>query len=120
VIKLWAAVLLGLQLVIASVPATAHHSAAQFDFRAPKTLSGVVKEVKVSNPHMHLVLEISDAKGKRDVTYEGHSMNNIYRRGWRKDMVKVGDTITITIAPRKDGADGGYVTAVKTADGNEF
>lgn len=103
-----------------AVPAGAHHSAAQFDFRSPVQVVGVVKEFRAANPHMHLVLTVDDAKGKRDIEFEGHSLNNIYRSGYRKDMVKVGDTITITIAPRKDGADGGYVQRVKLADGREF
>lgn len=62
----------------------------------------------------------ADAKGGRDLELEGHSLNNIYRRGWRKGMVKAGDPPTVTIAPRKDGAEGGYVVGVKTADGHEF
>jgi predicted RNA-binding protein with TRAM domain len=47
-------------------------------------------------------------------------MNNFYRAGWRKDMIKEGDTVTVTIAPMKDGSDGGYVTNMKTADGHQF
>ncbi len=103
-----------------AVPALAHHSAAQFNFQTPKSLDGVVKEVRMANPHMRLILEVSDDKGKRDIEFEGHSLNNLYRAGWRPDAVKVGDKLTITIAPRRDGNDGGYVTKVKTPDGKEF
>ena len=98
----------------------AHHSAAQFNFVTPKPISGTVKEVRMANPHMRLILTVTDEKGTRDIEYEGHSLNNLYRAGWRPDSVKAGDKITITIAPRKDGADGGYVTKVKMADGKEF
>jgi hypothetical protein len=35
-------------------------------------------------------------------------------------MIKVGDTITVYIAPLKDGSDGGYVTAAQTASGTRF
>jgi len=108
-----------LSLALAA-PAFAHHSAAQFNFQGPKSLEGVVKEVRMANPHMRLVLTVSDEKGTRDIEFEGHSLNNLYRAGWRPDAVKVGDKITITIAPRKDGADGGYVTKVKAANGTEF
>jgi hypothetical protein len=103
-----------------AVPALAHHSAAQFNFQAPATVSGIVKEIRMANPHMRLILSVNDAKGARDIEFEGHSLNNLYRRGWRQDMVKPGDKITISIAPRKDGADGGYVLSVKTEDGKEF
>lgn len=101
-------------------PAVAHHSAAMFDFQKTAEIAGIVREVKVANPHMKLVLEVTDEKGTRDITYEGHSRNNLYRRGWRPDSIKVGDKITITIATPKAGGDGGYVLGVKTAGGQEF
>jgi hypothetical protein len=103
-----------------AVPAFAHHSAAQFNFQGPKSLDGIIKEVRMANPHMRLILSVSDDKGTRDIEFEGHSLNNLYRAGWRPDAVKVGDKVTITIAPRKDGADGGYVTKVKGPNGVEF
>lgn len=101
-------------------PAFAHHSAAQFNFMTPKSVDGVIKEVRMANPHMRLILTVSDTRGTRDIEFEGHSLNNLYRQGWRPDSVKAGDKVTVTIAPRKDGEDGGYVTKVKTADGKEF
>jgi hypothetical protein len=103
-----------------AAPAFAHHSAAQFNFQAPKSIDGTIKEVRMANPHMRLILTVADDKGTRDIEYEGHSLNNLYRAGWRQDSIKAGDKITISIAPRKDGEDGGYVLKVKTASGKEF
>jgi hypothetical protein len=100
--------------------ATAHHSAAMFDFSKREQLEGVVKEIRVINPHMTLTLVVSDANGTRDVAFEGHSVNNFYRAGWRPNMVKVGDKIKVTFAPRKDGLDGGFVNAFVTAEGREI
>jgi hypothetical protein len=117
--RLWLA-LLASSAVLSVLPAVAHHSAAQYDFKTAVVMKGTVKEIRVSNPHMRLVLHVTDANGGRDLELEGHSLNNIYRRGWRKDMVKAGDPLTVTVAPRKDGAAGGYVVGVKTADGHEF
>lgn len=107
-------------LTAGAAPAGAHHSAAQFDFHAPTTIMGTVKTVRPANPHLRLVLTVSDAKGTRDVSYEGHSLSNFYRSGWRPDRVKAGDRIEVMIAPRKDGEDGGYVTGVRTSDGKIF
>jgi len=107
-------------LAVLAAPAGAHHSAAQFNFRGPETIKGTVKSIRPANPHLRLVLIVTDAKGTRDIEYEGHSLNNFYRSGWRPDMVKAGDRIEVMIAPRKDGADGGYVTGVRTADGKVF
>jgi hypothetical protein len=44
----------------------------------------------------------------------------MYRSGYRKGMVKVGDTITVNAAPFRDGTEGGYVISAKLADGRFF
>ena len=110
-------VLLG---VLASVPVSAHHSAIQFDFTKSVPIKGVVQKFEAINPHMRLVLRVTDAKGTRDIELEGHSTNNMYRAGYRDKMIKVGDTITVYVAPLKDGSDGGYVTAALAANGTRF
>jgi len=112
--------LAALALAIGAAPLQAHHSAAMFDFTKHVDAEGVVKEIRVINPHMSLTLTVSDAKGTRDIAFEGHSVNNFYRAGWRQNMVKVGDHIKVTFAPRKDGQDGGFVSAFVTADGHEI
>jgi hypothetical protein len=105
-------------LALCAVPgAWAHHSAAQYDFTRVMQMRGVVKDIRVINPHMSLTLLVSDAKGTREVSFEGHSVNNFYRAGWRPNLVKVGDRITVNIAPRKDGREGGYVVGFTTASG---
>jgi Family of unknown function (DUF6152) len=105
-------------LLIGTGGASAHHSAAQFDFQNPVNVTGVVKVAQFANPHGKFVLEVTDDKrGTRDIEFEAHSRNNMYRQGLRPDMMKVGDKITIRIAPMRNGEDGGYVTALMTADG---
>lgn len=99
----------------------AHHSAAQFDFSQNVELTGKIIHLEVSNPHVDLVLELPTAEGgTKQVQFEGHSRNNIYRRGWRPDMMKEGDSITIFIAPMRNGEDGGYIQSFKLADGRQF
>jgi Family of unknown function (DUF6152) len=110
-------------LLAAAAPlvASAHHSAAEFDLTIRDHLvTGIVKEFKAANPHTKIVLSITDEKGTRDVEFEGHSLNNYYRGGWREGMVKAGDKITLVAAPKKDGSDGGYALGVIAADGTRF
>jgi hypothetical protein len=83
-------------------------------------ITGVVVKFIAINPHMQLVLKVTDAKGTRDIEFEGHSTNNMYRAGYRDRMIKVGDKITVYAAPLRSGADGGYVTAASTANGQRF
>ena len=104
-------------LALCAAAAMAHHSAAQFDFAQRVTIEGVVKEFNVTNPHTWATVEITDDKrGTRDAQYEGHSASHFYRAGYERGMVKVGDKISILIAPRRDGEDGGFIQAF-TANG---
>jgi len=64
------------------------------------------------------VISITDAKGTRDVEFEGHSASNFFRSGFLRDDVKTGDSITVVIAPRRDGADGGFIMGFTTASGH--
>jgi hypothetical protein len=111
--------LLGAALSMAGVGAAlAHHSAAQFDFRNTTSVTGKIQFVRFANPHGKLILEVTDdERGTRDIEFESHSRNNMVRQGLLPEMFHVGETITINIAPMRDGEDGGYVTGLLTADG---
>ena len=98
---------IAVMLGAAGATAAAHHSAAQFDFAKSVAVTGVVTKFIAINPHMQLVLRVTDAKGTRDIEFEGHSTNNMYRAGYRDRMIKVGDRITVYAAPLRSGADGG-------------
>jgi hypothetical protein len=99
--------------------AWAHHSAVAFDFGKSVTYTGTVKNFRAVEPHLRVELELKDAKGTRVIRFEGHSLNNLYRGGYRKGMVKIGDTLTVTAAPNKDGTEGGYVIGAQ-AKGGEY
>ena len=104
-----------------SSTAFAHHSAAMYDFTRNMWVDGVVKSIRVINPHMSLTLVVANPKGKtHDIDFEGHSVNNFYRAGWRPGIVKPGDHIKVRYNPRKDGADGGFVNGFVTAQGREI
>ena len=105
----------------ASSQVLAHHSAAMFDFTKNVWVDGVIRDVRVINPHMSLTLSTSDAKGElHEVMFEGHSVNNFYREGWRPNMLNVGDKIKVRFNPRKDGVDGGFVNGFVTSGGREI
>jgi hypothetical protein len=106
-------------LAALSLTAYAHHSAVMFDFQNTVVVEGKVQEVRFANPHMKLILEVADAKGTRNIEFEGHSRNNMARQGLTPNLFKVGDPIAIRIAPMRNGEDGGYVTAVRGPDGTE-
>jgi hypothetical protein len=121
VLKTFCAGALSLCLGAFSSTLLAHHSAAQFDFSQMVPVTGKVVHVDVANPHIDLILEIASVDGStREVQFEGHSRNNVYRRGWRPGAFAVGDEITIFIAPMRNGEDGGYIQEFALKDGRKF
>lgn len=105
---------------LAAPLALAHHSAVQFDFTKVVEYKGTVKQFAAVNPHMRMVLEVKDEKGTYELKLEGHSTNNMYRNGYRKGMVNVGDVVTVRVAPLKNGEPGGYVLGATAANGEYF
>lgn len=100
--------------------ARAHHSAVQYDFTKSTAITGVVVRFQAINPHMRLTLRVTDSKGTHDLEIEGHSTNNMYRAGYRDGLIKVGDMITVNVAPLRDGTEGGYMVSAITASGSRF
>ena len=51
-------------LIIAAVPAVAHHSiSAEFDTSKPITFTGVVKKIDWMNPHIYTHVEVKNPDG---------------------------------------------------------
>jgi hypothetical protein len=118
--QLWS-IVSALALVVAlGATASAHHSAVQYDFGKSATITGVVTKFQAINPHMRLWLRVTDEKGTREIEVEGHSTNNMYRAGYRDGLIKVGDKITVSVAPYRNGVEGGYMVAAVTASGTRF
>ena len=118
--QLWSVLSAAALVAALATTADAHHSAVQYDFTKAAKITGVVVKFQAINPHMRLTLRVTDAKGTRELELEGHSTNNMYRAGYRTGMLKVGDTITVDVAPLRDGREGGYVIAAVTAAGTRF
>ena len=111
----------GLVLVLGwASAASAHHTGVQYAFDKSVTIKGVVKEFEAQNPHMQLSLMVTDAKGAHVVEFEGQSANNMYRDGYRRGMVNVGDTITVSYSPLKSGQEGGFFQTAILSDGRTF
>ena len=104
------ATLLGTFATIAS----AHHSFAMFDQQKEKVLTGTIKELQWTNPHIWIqVLVPDEATGKTvEWSIEGGSPNNLSRKGWSRNSMKAGDKVSITIHPLKNGDNGGSLMKV--------
>ena len=110
-------VLVGAVLMFAG-QALAHHSFAMFDFSKEITVAGEVKEFRWRNPHIHILMNVSDGKGGMvEYDIEGGTPNTQRRNGWRAETLKPGDKISVVIRPLKNGDKGGNLIRASRGDG---
>jgi len=96
-----------------------HHSAAPvFDMDAAKTVTGVVKQVDWTNPHIWVWLDVQNESGQAETFgFEGMSPNFLSRRGWTRMSLQPGMRITVTFRPLRDGKAGGMFMTGKLEGG---
>jgi len=93
-------------LLLASLPAVAHHSfAAEYDTKAPVALSGVVTKIEWTNPHIYYYIDVKDESGNvANWAFEGYPPNTLRRVGFSRDLLKPGDAVSVTGWAARDGS----------------
>jgi len=99
--------------------ARSHHAAAPvFDLNTEKTITGVVKQVDWTNPHIWVWVDVQNTSGQVETWgFEGMSPNFLSRRGWTRASLLPGMRITVTFRPLRDGKAGGMFMTGKLDDG---
>jgi hypothetical protein len=116
-----AAGLAALALLFAASSAQAHHSFAMFDHDHQVRMTGTVKDYRWQNPHVYIELAAPDARGEtRTWTIECANPGILNRVGWKFNMIKTSDTITVIVAPLRTGEPGALLKQVKLSDGRIF
>ena len=98
-----------------------HSEAAEYDANKPVRVTGVVKKVEWTNPHIWFYVE-----GKDEVSglaavwgFSGAAPNGLRRRGITKDSLKVGDTVKVQGIRAKDGSPNAASRGVTFSDGRQ-
>ena len=113
----------GLGMLLASVPAIAHHSfAAEFDSAKPIKLTGSVTKIEWMNPHAYFYIDVKDEKTGQTANWglEMGSPNGLMRQGWTRNSMKIGDVITVEGSAAKDGSNIGNARSVSLAGGQRL
>ena len=111
-----------LMAVVLVAPVLAHHSPAAFDRTKKVTLVGTVKEFRWQNPHTWIEVSVPDESTKKDVLWgvELTSPTYLVRAGWKSNLIKPGDKVTVVVNPVRSGEPSGIFVSLTLADGRTF
>jgi hypothetical protein len=108
-------------VLLAAPVLVAHHPiSAKFDDKKPMTLSGIVTMVDWRNPHVHIFMNVRDAKGAQvNWAVEIESPILLNASGWNAESLKPGDAITVQGIAARNGSRQVWGNRVALTAGNK-
>ena len=105
-----------------AVSAAAHHSfSAEYDSNKPIKLSGKVIEMRWSNPHAWIYINVTGKDGKVvKWAWETGGANALYRRGWRKEDLVAGTVVAVDGYQARNGSTTANATSITFQDGRRL
>jgi hypothetical protein len=112
---------LALTLLIIT-PVSAHHSFAPYEPTLQIKLSGVVSEFRWGNPHVYIEIDVPEerAGATRHWLVECASTSILNRAGWKFNMLKPGDKVTVIVSPLRNGEPAALLKQITLAGGAKY
>jgi hypothetical protein len=112
-----------LLLLLAAVPASAHHAfATEFDASKCSDVTGILSRVDYQNPHAYIYVDVTNASGQvAEATFQLSSLSNLRRGGatYGKMNGNVGKEVTVRGCASRNGEDGRYAASfIRLPDGS--
>lgn len=94
-------------MVLCATPSAHHSFDAEFDANKVINITGIVTKVDWINPHAFVYLDSKGSTGEvKRFKVEMGPPYALVRGGWKRDTLKIGDTVTVeNAALARDGSD---------------
>ena len=107
-------------VISVATPIRAHHSfAAEYDSSQVLTLTGKITKVEWTNPHIYIHIDVEQSGKVTSWALEGYPPNTLKRTGFTRNLLKEGDTVTITAYKAKDATNTGAGREITFPDGSK-
>lgn len=117
------AILSAVVILVRIAPVQAHHSRPVFyDMEKTLRITGVVKDVRIVNPHSTFLFEVTEPNGQK-TQWVGTTASGaaLFRAGWTKETIKAGTTVIFEGNPARDEtAKGMLIDSFTMPDGKKL